>query len=191
MAASVIAVALTSWTSAAAAQEPEDTVPAPVPAPPPAPVVTEAPFGWGDFTWMNGQSRQKDFPLKAFGDAVTLSLYLDVNYAYSLNHPRDDTFTGTASVPRHNEFNVNLASVGMEWNYKNVIGRLSLQYGSTEDKTALGLSSRCVNPRTLGRHNGRLGFLNGSFYSGGYSGLHSLIVFEAGAKDQQGTDGSH
>ena len=79
---------------------------------------------------MNGQSRQKDFPLKPFGDAVTLSLYLDTNFAYSANHPRDNTFTGTASVPRHNEFNVNLASVGLEWNYKNIIGRLSLRYGS-------------------------------------------------------------
>src|SRR5262249_46950860 len=101
--------------------------PAPAPPPPEAP---SAPFAWGDFTWMNGQSRQKDFPLKPFGGAVTLSLYLDVNYAYSFNHPRDDTFTGTASVPRHNEFNINLASVGFEWNYRNVIGRLSLQYGS-------------------------------------------------------------
>ncbi|MFO0668057.1 MAG: hypothetical protein U0235_00330 [Polyangiaceae bacterium] len=87
------------------------------PAPPavasPAPSATPAaPFAWGDWTWMNGQSRQKDFPLKAFGDAVTLSLYLDVNYAYSLNHPRDNTLTGTASVPRHNEFDLNLASVG-------------------------------------------------------------------------------
>src|SRR5207244_5475512 len=70
------------------------------PEPPPPP------FAWGDFTWMNGQSRQKDFPLKPFGDAVTLSLYLDVNYAYSLNHPRDDTFTGTASVPRHNDLDL-------------------------------------------------------------------------------------
>lgn len=89
-----------------------------------------APFVWGDFTWMNGQSRQKDFPLKAFGDAVTLSLYLDSYYAYSGNHPRDNTLTSTASVSRHNELALNLVSVGFDWNYKNVIGRISLQAGS-------------------------------------------------------------
>ncbi|HEY8078262.1 MAG TPA: outer membrane beta-barrel protein, partial [Labilithrix sp.] len=110
--------------------EPQAIAPPPAPARSPAPEAPAAPFAFGDFTWANGQSRQKDFPLKAFDDAVTLSLYLDVNYAYSLNHPRDDTLTGTASVPRHNEFDVNLASVGLEWSYKNVIGRLSLQYGS-------------------------------------------------------------
>jgi hypothetical protein len=78
---------------------------------------------------MNGQSRQKDFPLSPFGGAVTLSLYLDFYYAYSANHPRDDTLTGGASLPRHNEIGINLVSVGFDWNYKNIIGRISLQWG--------------------------------------------------------------
>ncbi len=200
-AAFVIAVALTSWTSRASAQDlvdppPEPAAPAPpaspAPTAPPAPTATpETPFGWGDFTWMNGQSRQKDFPLKPFGDAVTLSLYLDVNYAYSLNHPRDDTFTGTASVPRHNEFNVNLASVGMEWNYKNVIGRLSLQYGSTlsivqdlDGTTARGRNNAVQNLRyireaTAGYHFDALHGINvegGIFMA--YIGLESYLLAE-------------
>ena len=206
-AAFVIALVLTSWTSRASAQDPVDppseaATPAPyeppAPAPheppataPPAAPAPETPFGWGDFTWMNGQSRQKDFPLKPFGDAVTLSLYLDVNYAYSLNHPRDDTFTGTASVPRHNEFNVNLASVGMEWNYKNVIGRLSLQYGSTlsivqdlDGTTARGRNNAVQNLRyireaTAGYHFDALHGINvegGIFMS--YIGLESYLLAE-------------
>ncbi len=28
------------------------------------PAESAAPFAWGDFTWMNGQSRQKTFPLE-------------------------------------------------------------------------------------------------------------------------------
>jgi hypothetical protein len=163
--------------------EPASNAPA---APPP-----EAPFGWGDFTWMNGQSRQKDFPLKAFGDAVTLSLYLDVNYAYSLNHPRDDTFTGTASVPRHNEFNVNLASVGFDWNYKNVIGRLSLQFGSMisivqdlDGTAARGRNNgvqnlRYIREATAGYHFDALHGINvegGIFMS--YIGLESYLLAE-------------
>jgi hypothetical protein len=168
--------------------EPVAAAPAPAPAPSPPP---ETPFGWGDFTWMNGQSRQKDFPLKAFGDAVTLSLYLDVNYAYSANHPRDNTFTGTASVPRHNEFNVNLASVGFEWNYKNVIGRLSLQYGSMisivqdlDGTTARGRNNAVQNLRyireaTAGYHFDALKGINvegGIFMS--YVGLESYLLAE-------------
>jgi hypothetical protein len=171
---------------------PEPPTPLASPAAPasaaPAP---ETPFGWGDFTWMNGQSRQKDFPLKAFNDAVTLSLYLDVNYAYSANHPRDNTFTGTASVPRHNELNVTLASIGMEWNYKNVIGRLSLQYGSMisvvqdlDGTTARGRNNAVQNLRyireaTAGYHFDALSGVNvegGIFMS--YIGLESYLLAE-------------
>lgn len=83
----------------------------------------------GDYTWMNGQSKQKTFPF-TFSEFVTPSLYLDTYYAFSLNQPKDDTLTGSASVTRHNELQINLASVGFEWNVKNVIGRLSLQMGS-------------------------------------------------------------
>lgn len=82
-----------------------------------------------DYTWMNGQSRQKDFPL-TFSDHVTMSLYLDTYYAYSFNQPKDDTLTGSASVGRHNELQINLASIGLDWSYENVIGRILLQYGS-------------------------------------------------------------
>ena len=149
------------------------------------------PFGWGDFTWMNGQSRQKDFPLKAFDGTVTLSLYMDVNYGYSLNHPRDNTFTGTASVPRHNELNINLASVGLEWNYRNVIGRLSLQYGSMisivqdlDGTTARGRNMAVQNLRyiregTVGYHfdvGHGLNVEGGIFAS--YIGLESFLLAE-------------
>lgn len=155
------------------------------------PAAPGAPFAWGDFTWMNGQSRQKDFPLKPFGDAVTLSLYLDVNYAYSVNHPRDNTFTGTASVPRHNELNVNLASIGTEWNYRNVIGRLSLQYGSMisivqdlDGTTARGRNIgvqnlRYIREATVGYHFDALHGINvegGIFMS--YMGLESYLLAE-------------
>ncbi len=200
--ASLVVIATALTTGIAAAQtvddapltpppEPAPAAPPPPPAPAPAPAAAPGPFAWGDFTWMNGQSRQKDFPLKAFNDAVTLSLYLDTNYAYSLNHPRDNTFTGTASVPRHNEFNVNLASVGMEWSYKNVIGRLSLQYGSMisivqdlDGTTARGRNIgvqnlRYIREATAGYHFDVLHGINvegGIFLS--YIGLESFLLAE-------------
>ncbi len=204
LATTLVVVALAVFAEPAAAEDlepsrdlepsPESLLP-PSPQPPAKSLETPgpaaAPFAWGDFTWMNGQSRQKDFPLKAFNGAVTLSLYLDTNYAYSLNHPRDNTFTGTASVPRHNEFNVNLASVGLEWNYRNVIGRLSLQYGSMvsivqdlDGTTARGRNIgvqnlRYIREATAGYHFDVLRGINvegGIFMS--YIGLESFLLAE-------------
>src|SRR5438105_2414400 len=82
-----------------------------------------------DVTWMNGQSRQRDFPLAGLSKYVTGSLYLDTYYAFSTHRPRDHTLVGSASVGRHGEFQLNLASAGLEWNYRHVIGRISVQTG--------------------------------------------------------------
>ena len=103
---------------------PVDVVPVDVvPVQPVAAVAFEA-------TWMNGQSRQKSFPLGNFNGVVTPSLYLDASYGFSMNQPRDNTLTGSGTIGRHNEIGINLASVGIDWNVANVIGRLSLQFGS-------------------------------------------------------------
>lgn len=172
---SAIVLALTCARTASAAEEPAPG---------------SAPFAWGDFTWMNGQSRQKSFPLD-FSKYLTVSLYLDTYYAYSFNHPRDNTLTATASVARHNEIQINLASVGFEWNYKNVIGRLSLQWGNMlnvvqdlDGSTARGRSLTSQNMRymreaTLGYHFDVQSGLNleaGMFMS--YIGLESYLLAE-------------
>ena len=156
---------------------------------PESPAAVEAPFS-GDFTWMNGQSRQKSFPLD-FSKAMTLSLYLDVFYAWSFNNPIDNTLTGTASTSRHNEFQINLGSIGFDWNYRNVVGRLSLQAGTVLnvvqdlDGTARrgrGLSIedlRYIREATLGYHFDVLHGLNvegGIFMS--YIGLESYLLAE-------------
>jgi hypothetical protein len=47
-----------------------------------------------------------------------------------LAQPIDNTQTVSATVGRHNEFTVNHAILGLETNYKNALGRLSIQTGS-------------------------------------------------------------
>jgi hypothetical protein len=79
---------------------------------------------------MNGQNRQKTFPL-AFGN-TNLSLYGDVYYNYSFNKPQDNTQTISGTVGRHNEITLNQVSVGLETYYENVIGRILLQFGSMQ-----------------------------------------------------------
>lgn len=92
----------------------------------------KVPFVGMDLSWINGQNRQKDFPLvlKKEGETVLTGVaYLDGYYNYNFARPLDNTQTISSTIGRHNEFTLNLASIGIETNYKNIIGRLWLQYG--------------------------------------------------------------
>src|SRR5216683_749244 len=61
---------------------------------------------------------------------ATVSLYLDTYYGYSFNQPRDDTIVGSGAVGRNTEWQINNATIGIDTNYKNVIGKLTLQTGN-------------------------------------------------------------
>lgn len=93
----------------------------------------KVPFRDMDLTWINGQNRQTDFPLtfkdKDGATILTGMAYLDGYYNYNFANPADNTQTISSTIGRHNEFTLNLASIGIESNYKNIIGRLWIQYG--------------------------------------------------------------
>lgn len=94
---------------------------------------SKIPFDGYDLSWVNGQNRQTDFPLtlkdKDGETILTGVAYVDTYYNYNFNRPKDNTQTISSAIGRTNEFNINMASVGLETNYKNVIGRLWLQFG--------------------------------------------------------------
>ncbi|HUR65514.1 MAG TPA: outer membrane beta-barrel protein [Chitinophagaceae bacterium] len=97
-------------------------------------VFTKVPFEGMDLTWINGQNRQKNYPLtvpdKNTGEIILTGVaYLDSYFNYNFNKPIDNTHTISSTIGRHNEFTLNLASIGIETNYKNIIGRIWLQYG--------------------------------------------------------------
>ena len=92
------------------------------------------PFEGMNLTWINGQNRQTDFPL-VFNDSrgetvVTGIVLVDGYFNYNFARPKDNTQTISSSTVRSNEFSVNQATIGVESNYKNIIGRLWLQTGS-------------------------------------------------------------
>lgn len=91
------------------------------------------PFEGYDLSWINGQNRQTDFPLtlkdKKGTTILTGVAYLDVYYNYNFNRPKDNTHTISSAIGRSGEIMINMASVGLETNYKNIIGRLWLQFG--------------------------------------------------------------
>lgn len=92
------------------------------------------PFEGMDLTWVNGQNRQHDFPLtfkdKETGETIVTGVaLLDTYYNYNFANPIDNTHTISSSIGRHNEVALNQASIGLESNYKNIIGRVWIQYG--------------------------------------------------------------
>lgn len=94
----------------------------------------QVPFEGMNLTWINGQNRQQNYPLiltdKKSGETILTGVaYLDAYFNYNFNKPIDNTHTISSTIGRHNEFTLNLASIGIETNYKNIIGRIWLQYG--------------------------------------------------------------
>ena len=117
--------------SGAAPQAP--AVPAPEqnqPASAPAQVEKSAkpePFVFADFTWLTGNSRQKEFPLA--GKVFSGEFRVDTAYHYSFNHPKDNTISGSTEVFRHNELQLTDLAFGGDFNWNNVRGRLLTQFG--------------------------------------------------------------
>lgn len=148
-----------------------------------------------DISWINGQNRQKNFPLtvkdKDGSTIFTGVAYLDGYFNYNFARPKDNTQTISSTIGRANEFTLNLASIGIEASYKNVIGRLWLQYGQMtsiiqeQDGTVLRGRNTAVNnlkyvrEAAVGYHFNKWEGINvemGIFMS--YIGLESYITQE-------------
>jgi hypothetical protein len=94
----------------------------------------KTPFDRMDLSWVNGQNRQKNFPLilkdKVTSETILTGVtYLDTYFNYNFANPIDNTHTISATMGRHKEFTLNIASIGIESYYKKIIGRIWLQVG--------------------------------------------------------------
>jgi hypothetical protein len=80
------------------------------------------PFAYADWTWLNGTPRNKD----AVWDSkfFTPEVRFDTDYVYDFNHPRDDTLGGSTEIFRTNEIQVEQISVGGDFHWQNVRGRI-------------------------------------------------------------------
>ena len=88
------------------------------------------PFAWGDFSWVQGNNRQKNSLLdsKYFTGGVTI----DCNYNYSFNRPIDHTNSGSTATFRSNEFNLSYIEAGGEFHEpkSGARAKLMLQFGT-------------------------------------------------------------
>jgi hypothetical protein len=93
----------------------------------------KVPFEGYDMTWINGQNRQTDFPLqlkdKSGNPFVTGVAFVDAYYNRNFNNPIDNTQTISSAIGRNNEITLNMISLGLDVSYRNIIGRVFLQYG--------------------------------------------------------------
>ena len=82
----------------------------------------EAPFSYADWTWLNGNARNKD----AVWDSkfFTPEIRLDTDFISSFNHPKDDTIAGSTEIFRSNEVQIEQISFGGDFHWQNVRGRI-------------------------------------------------------------------
>jgi hypothetical protein len=112
--------------------------PAPAPAAPSLPDALSAPeaapavdnvtpFAYADFTWMNATTRTKDTVLDT--KFFTPEIRFDTNYMEDFNQPIDHTIVGATESFRSGEVQIEQASVGGDFHWQNVRGRVLLMFG--------------------------------------------------------------
>jgi len=80
------------------------------------------PFAYGDFTWLNGTPRNKDVVLDT--KFFTPEVRFDTHFMEDFNQPRDHTIGGATESFRSGEIQVEQISVGGDFHWKNVRGRI-------------------------------------------------------------------
>jgi len=91
-------------------------------APGPPQVDTQTPFAFGDFTWLNGTPRNKDVVLDT--PFFTPEVRFDTHYMEDFNQPHDHTIVGATESFRSGEVQIEQISVGGDFHWQNVRGRV-------------------------------------------------------------------
>ncbi len=94
-------------------------------APPAVDNVT--PFAFGDFTWLNGSPRNKDTVLDT--KFFTPEIRFDTHYMEDFNQPKDHTIDGATESFRSGEVQIEQASVGGDFHWQGVRGRILFMDG--------------------------------------------------------------
>jgi hypothetical protein len=92
-----------------------------------------APFSDWDWTWLNGNPRNKDtaFDSKFF----TPEIRADITYSYDFNKPIDNSIGGSSEIFRSNEIQLEQLGLGGDFHYDNVRARFMTQFGMYSEAT--------------------------------------------------------
>jgi len=99
----------------------------PTPKAAPAKPAKIEPFSDWDWTWLNGNPRNKDtaWDSKFF----TPEIRADVTYTYDFNKPQDDSMGGSSELFRANEIELEQLGIGGDFHWDNVRARVMTQFG--------------------------------------------------------------
>jgi hypothetical protein len=97
------------------------------PAPPTPPDPHAPAFSDWDWTWLNGNPRNKDvaYDSKFF----TPEIRADITYNYDFNRPKDDTMSGSSELFRTNEIQVEQLGLGGDFHLDHAHARFMSQFG--------------------------------------------------------------
>ena len=93
----------------------------------------KVPFGFADFTWLNGNSRETTNPLDT--KYFTPQVMVDANMVYQNHQPSDHTLDGSCEVSRTNELQLQQLGVGGDLHVGHIRGRLMTQFGMYSQMT--------------------------------------------------------
>ena len=123
--------------AASAAAPAQPTAPA---APPPVDKVT--PFADYDWTWLNGNSRQHDYPLDT--KYFSPEFRADTFYGEDFNQPIDHSMGGSSEVFRSGEVQLEDLSIGGDFHAGNMRGRVLMLFGMFSATTVRNDASPAV-----------------------------------------------
>ena len=107
---------------------PNPVLPEALQAPEPAPAVDNfTPFAFADFTWLNATPRNKDTVLDT--KFFTPEVRFDTHYMEDFNQPIDHTIVGATESFRSGEVQIEQASVGGDFHWQGVRGRILFMEG--------------------------------------------------------------
>jgi Putative beta-barrel porin-2, OmpL-like. bbp2 len=129
-----------------------------------------APFSDWDWTWLNGNPRNKDtaFDSKFF----TPEIRADVTYTYDFNKPIDNSMGGSSELFRSNEIQLEQLGIGGDFHYDNVRARFMTQFGMYSTTTVRNDPSYAKGQWNLGEANRYLSEAYGGYHIDALNGIN-------------------
>ncbi len=128
------------------------------------------PFSDWDWTWLNGNPRNKDtaFDSKFF----TPEIRADVTYTYDFNKPVDNSMGGSSELFRSNEIQLEQLGIGGDFHYDNVRARFMTQFGMYSTATVRNDPSYSKGQWNIGDADRYLAEAYGGYHINALNGIN-------------------
>ncbi len=138
--------------------------------PPPTVPGKIEPFSDADWTWLNGNPRNKDtaYDSKFF----TPEIRADITYNYDFNKPIDDSMGGSSELFRANEIQLEQLGIGGDFHFENVRARFMTQFGTYSTATVRNDPSYAKGQWTLNEADRQLSEAYGGYHIDALHGIN-------------------